>query len=121
VDITYVFACLAIRDRDRSLKWYGRLLGRPPTFIPNDVEAVWHMASTASLHILVDAERAGQSITTLVVQDLDASLSGIAERGIAVGPIEVIAGAGRKSLITDPDGNRISIIEILTGAGGASD
>lgn len=114
MDISYVFACLPVSNRDQAVTWYERLLDRPPTFVPNDFEAVWQLAQTASLYVIADADRAGRSITTLVVDDLDTSLRGIAERGIVTGAIEEIPGAGLKSVITDPDGNAISIVQIFT-------
>ena len=111
--ITYVFAGLVVANRNQAAAWYERLLGRPPDFLPNDAEAVWQLAATASVYLLADAERAGRGVMALVVDDLDASLAGIAGRGIAAGAIEEVPGAGRKAVITDPDGNAVSIVEIL--------
>lgn len=115
MDITYAFAGLVVRNRDRSAAWYERLFGRPPTFLPNDSEAVWQVAGTASVYILADAERAGHGIVTLVVDDLDACVAEIAARGIQAGTIEGIPGAGRKASMPDPDGNAVSLVEIITG------
>jgi len=47
------------------------------------------------------------------VHDLDATLADIAGHGITTGAIEAIPGAGRKSVVTDPDGNALSVVEIL--------
>jgi predicted enzyme related to lactoylglutathione lyase len=113
VRISYAFAGLVVANRDQAQAWYERLLGKPPTFLPNDLEAVWQVADTASVYLLADAERAGRGIMTLIVDDLDATLAEIDGRGIAAGAIEEIPGAGRKSTITDPDGNRVSIVQIL--------
>src|SRR5438105_4506675 len=113
MDFTYVFAGLVVANRDRATAWYERLLGRPPTFLPNDAEAVWQLAGTASIYLLADKDRAGRGVMALVVDDLGASLAGIAARGIVTAAIEEIPGAGRKAVITDPDGNAVSIVEIL--------
>ena len=64
------------------------------------------------MYVLADPDRAGHSAVTLVVDDLDATLAEIAGRGIVPGPVEEIPGAGRKSVITDPDGNEIGIVEV---------
>ena len=112
MEINYVFAGIVVANRDQAAAWYERLLGRPPDFLPNEAEAVWQVANTASIYLLADPDRAGHSIMTLVVDDLDATLSEIAGRGIATGAIEEIPGAGRKSVITDPDGNALSVVEI---------
>jgi hypothetical protein len=111
--ITYVFAGLVVANRNQAAAWYERLLGRPPDFLPNDAEAVWQVAGTASLYLLADADRAGRGVMTLVVDDLGASLAEIAGRGIVTGAIEEIPGAGRKAVMTDPDGNAVSLVEIL--------
>lgn len=113
MNIDYVFAGLIVVDRDQAAEWFERLLGRPPTFLPNDAEAVWQLADTASVYLLADAERAGQGVMALVVDDLEASLVEINGRGIEIGQIEEIPGAGRKSVIIDPDGNAVSMIQIL--------
>jgi predicted enzyme related to lactoylglutathione lyase len=113
MDITYAFAGLVVTNRDRAAAWYERLFGRPPTFLPNDAEAVWQVAGTASVYLLADTDRAGRGVMALVVDDLDATLAEIAGRGIAAGAIEEIPGAGRKAVITDPDGNVVSFVEIL--------
>jgi predicted enzyme related to lactoylglutathione lyase len=115
VDISYLFASLAVSDRDESAAWYERLLGRPPDFLPNDAEAVWQLAATASFYVAVDSarpERAGQGVLMLVVEDLDSCLAEIAGRQIALGEIEQIGQVGRRCPVTDPDGNVISITQI---------
>lgn len=111
--VRYVFAGLAVRDLAAAAAWYERLLGRPPTFVPNETEAVWPLGATASLYVVVDAERAGGGILTLAVADLDAEIAQIAARGIAMGAVEEIPGAGRKSVGRDPDGNGIALVQVL--------
>lgn len=113
MDINYVFAGLVVANRDEATAWYERLFGRPPDFLPNDAEAVWQLAATGSAYLVADADRAGRGIMALVVDDLNASLAEIASRGIEVGAIEEIPGSGRKSVIIDPDGNAVSMLEIL--------
>jgi predicted enzyme related to lactoylglutathione lyase len=112
MDITYVFAGLAVANRDEAVTWYERLLGRPPTFLPNDAEAAWQLAGTASVYLLADPARAGRGVTALVVENLDATLEEIAGRGIIPVRLEEIPGAGRKAVIADPDGNQVSFLEI---------
>jgi predicted enzyme related to lactoylglutathione lyase len=112
MNVTYAFACLLVTDRDRSVDWYERLFGRPPTFLPHDREAVWQVAATASVYVLADPDRAGRSVVTLVVDDLDDTLAEIAGRGIKPGPIDEMPGAGRKSVIVDPDGNEVGLVQI---------
>jgi len=37
--VTEVFAGIAVRDRDAAIEFYERLLGAPPTMLPNNDEA----------------------------------------------------------------------------------
>jgi hypothetical protein len=39
-----LFAGLPVSDYERAPAWYERLLGGPPTFLPNATEAVWELA-----------------------------------------------------------------------------
>jgi predicted enzyme related to lactoylglutathione lyase len=109
---SYVFAGLVVSNRDEAAAWYEQLLGRPPDMLPNDAEAAWQLADTASLYLLADPERAGNGILSLVVDDLDASLAEVAGRGLVDAVIEEIPGAGRKGIMKDPDGNDVSFLEI---------
>jgi hypothetical protein len=112
MEISYVFAGIVVANRDRSVAWYEPLLGRPPTFLPNDAEAVWQLADTASVYLLADESRAGRGVVALVIDDLDARLAEMAGRGIENWTLEEIPESGRKATIHDPDGNEVSFLEI---------
>ena len=112
--IDYVFSGLPVSNRDRAMAWYERLLGRPATFVPNEIEAIWQLAATASVYVIADPDRAGGGIVTLAVDDLEAHIAEAAARGIAMGAIEEIPGAGRKSRVFDPDGNAVSLVQIYS-------
>ena len=109
--VTEVFAAIAVLDRDAAVGFYERLLGAPPTMLPNDDEAAWQLTGGGWVYALRDARRAGSSVATLLVDDLDARLAAIASRGIELGPVETIAGNVRTTWITDPDGNRVQIAQ----------
>lgn len=109
MSITEVFACVPVRDRDAAIEFYERLLGAPPTMLPNDDEAAWQLTDGGWLYVLRDAGRAGKAIVTLLVDDLDERLAAIAARDIEPGPVETVAGSVRKTWITDPDGNRVQL------------
>jgi predicted enzyme related to lactoylglutathione lyase len=111
--VDYVFAGLAVDDLDNAMAWYERLLGRPADLLPNASEAVWQLAETASLCVVVDPDRAGRGVATLVVDDLDGWLAEARTRGVVPPPIQEIPGAGRKAVVTDPDGNAVSLAEVL--------
>jgi predicted enzyme related to lactoylglutathione lyase len=112
MEVSYVFAGLPVTDRDRATAWYACLLGRPADMLPNDAEAAWQLTATASAYLVVDADRAG-GVLTLVVEDLDGYLAQIGGRGIAGGAIMEIPGAGRKCVMADPDGNAVSLVQLI--------
>jgi|SRR5579875_1547333 len=118
--VEYAFTGLPVKDRNRSMVWYERLLGRPPTFVPNDIEAVWQLAATASLYVIVDEQRAGGGIVTLVVGDLRQTLADLKARGIDMGGVEEVGGAGFKATTRDPDGNVVALVEIAGTPGDES-
>ena len=104
-----VFAAITVRDRDAALEFYERLLGAPPTMLPNEDEAAWQLTDGGWLYVLRDADRAGRAMVTILVDDLDERLAAAAAAGIDLGPVEMVAGSVRTTWITDPDGNRIQI------------
>jgi hypothetical protein len=109
VAVTYVFAGIPVVDRDAAAGWYERLVGRPPDLIPNDDEAAWRLTDTGWIYIVVDAKRAGSALNTVLVDDLDEFLAGLAERAIRGSSVAMIGGDVRTTLVTDPDGNRLQI------------
>jgi predicted enzyme related to lactoylglutathione lyase len=111
--LTHVFAGVPVRDRETAVRWYTQLVGRAPDLSPNDEEAAWRLTDTGWLYVVLDAERAGSALNTLLVDDLDGYVAGLAERGIEAEPIESLAGAVRRTLVTDPDGNRLNVGEPL--------
>jgi len=112
MSIEYVFAGVAVTRLEAAIGWYERLLGKPPDVRPNEREATWQVAQTASVYIVADGDRAGHSTVTMFVDDLDAELEGITRRGITVGEIETAPGLFRKVMISDPDGNTIQLAEL---------
>lgn len=112
MSISYLFAGLVVRSRDASATWYATLLGRPADILPNDAEATWQLTGTSSLYLLADPVRAGHGVFTLVVDDLESYLEQVLARGITPGTIEEVGTAGRKSVIIDPDGNAVSVVQL---------
>ena len=103
--VTEVFAAMTVRDRDSAIGFYERLLGAPPTMLPNDDEAAWQLTGGGWLYVLRDPDRAGRSVVTLLVDDFDDRLASAAAARIELGPVETVAGSVRTTWITDPDGS----------------
>ena len=102
-----LFAGVPVGDYTVAAAWYERLLGAPPSFLPNDTEAVWEVAEHRYLFIEVRPAHAGHAMHTLFVSDFDARLAGIAERGLAPAERETYDNGVRKATFHDPDGNEI--------------
>jgi len=101
----YLFAGIPVNDYAAALAWYKRLLGSPPTFFPNDTEAVWELADHRSVYIELRPEHAGHAMHTILVDDLDARIAQIANRGVEPTKRETYENGVRKITYCDPDGN----------------
>lgn len=104
---TDLFAGIAVRDYAAATAWYEQLLGAPPSFLPNDTEAVWELADHRFMFIEVRPGHAGHAIHTVFVSDFDARILEIAERGLEPAERETYANGVRKATFRDPDGNEI--------------
>lgn len=109
---TDIFAGVPVKDYETSIKWYEKLFGCPPSFFPNDVEAVWQVAEHQWMYIIVDSARAGHSIQNLMVTELNNLIDQVAERGITYSKEELPADNTRKVMYYDPDGNEVGFISV---------
>ncbi len=103
-----LFAGFPVTDYERSLQWYRQLLGREPSFHPNDREAVWEVGEHSYVYFEVLPERAGGSLSMIMVEDLGAAVAEISDRGIEPLRIERYEEGMRKVVYQDPDGNELS-------------
>jgi catechol 2,3-dioxygenase-like lactoylglutathione lyase family enzyme len=104
-----LFAGIPVSDWAAALDWYERLLGAPPSFLPNDVEAVWDVADHGYVYIELKPGHAGHAMHTLFVDDLDARVAAIAGRGIEPAMRETYENGVRKVTYRDADGNEIGL------------
>jgi hypothetical protein len=101
-----LFAGMPVTDIVAARAWYARLFGRPPDLVPHSKEVCWQLAEAGWIYVVEDRERAGSSLLTLIVSDIDAEVAVIAGRGVPKPPIS--EGPPRKAELTDPDGNRVT-------------
>ena len=104
-----LFAGVPVRDYTSASAWYERFVGGPPSFLPNDTEAVWELAENRYLFIEVRPEHAGHAMHTVFVSDFDTRIADIAGRGLEPAERETYANGVRKATFRDPDGNEIGI------------
>ena len=88
----------------------------PGPVAAHDTEVMWQVTATGWVYVLHDPERAGSTVITVAVADIERTTAELTTRGIAVGPIAPEGDAGRKALVRDPDGNTIAIIEVAATA-----
>src|SRR5688572_9681306 len=100
-----LFAGISVADYAAALTWYERLLGSPPAFFPHDTEAVWELAEHRYMYIVQQPEHAGHARHTLFVDNLDALVAQIAERGLEPVERETYVNGVRKITYRDLDGN----------------
>lgn len=108
-----LFSGIPVADYPAALAWYGKLFGTPPSFHPNDGEAVWELAEHRYAYIEDRPAHAGHARLLLFVDDLDARVAAVAGRGIEPSEVETYDNGVRKVVFRDADGNEV-------GFGGAA-
>lgn len=102
-----LFAGVPVADYAAALDWYERLFGAPPSFFPHDTEAVWELAEHRLVYVVQRPEHAGHAVLTVLVDDLDALVAGIAQRGLEPAEREAYPNGVRKITYVDPEGNEV--------------
>jgi predicted enzyme related to lactoylglutathione lyase len=110
ITIQGVYACAIVKDFDAGLAWYTKFMGRPADDLPFPGMAQWRNMGAAGLQLWEDAERAGQAIMTVVVQDLGRETVRLGADGIVV-QNEARGVFGAVGQVVDPEGNRINLTE----------
>jgi predicted enzyme related to lactoylglutathione lyase len=104
-----LFAGIPVTDYTAALPWYERFFGGPPSFLPNDTEAVWEMSEHRYIYIVQQPERAGNALILSFVDDLDDRVAQIAQRGIEPAKRETYDNGVTKVIYRDAEGNEISL------------
>jgi catechol 2,3-dioxygenase-like lactoylglutathione lyase family enzyme len=105
-----LFAGIPVKNYEESLEWYQRLFGCPPSFYPNDIEAVWQLSQHQWIYIIEQPEHSGGAVNTILgssLAELDVLVEQISSRGIEIGKEELPEKNTRKIMYYDPDGNEI--------------
>lgn len=106
-----VLAALAVADMDRAVAWYGRLFGRPCDSRPMAEAAEWRLLDGGGVQLVLDPERAGQSMATIGLDDVAAWGAQLRARGL-VGKVDPPGrGPFRLARLADPDGNILTFAE----------
>ena len=105
--ITHAFTGLPVVDYNSAYPWYVRLFGREADTFPHESECVWRLTSTSSIYVVQDPQRAGKSLVTLALDDLDAHERRMRADGVEFA-VEQSGAAPRRLIATDVDGNKLT-------------
>ena len=106
--ITKVLAGIPVEDMTDALDFYERLFGRPPDARPISDVAEWKLPSGGWVQLVTDADRAGASAMTLIVEDIAEELGRLGLYGLS--PVSKSVGDFFKTAkFRDPDGNQITL------------
>jgi predicted enzyme related to lactoylglutathione lyase len=112
MSVNRVLAGVAVADVDAALPWYERLLGRPADALPMEGLAEWHVPSGGVVQLVASAERAGRSLLTLDLDDLEQELAAMRGRGLDPGPLDdTTSDKVLFATTADPEGNAITLVE----------
>ena len=112
MSIKRVLAGVAVADVDAAVPWYEHLFGRRPDALPMEGLAEWHTPAGGVVQLVASADRAGRSLLTLDLDDLEHELAAMRQRGLDAGALDDTTSD--KVLIataTDPEGNEITLVQ----------
>jgi predicted enzyme related to lactoylglutathione lyase len=112
--LTNVLAGIAVEDIGLSLVWYEYLFGRPADARPMNDVAEWKLPGGGWVHVMTDLDRAGASVTMIIVDDLAEELDRLEMHGLK--PVAKSIGDFFKTAkLRDPDGNLIILSQPQQG------
>jgi catechol 2,3-dioxygenase-like lactoylglutathione lyase family enzyme len=108
---------VVVSDMERAVKFYSEVLGLqeieiPSTFKPIGAKVRWFRLGDQHIHLMPapQPDTLSPRHIALEIDDAQAGREYFKERGFTIGDEPLIPGADR-FVITDPDGNRIELIE----------
>ncbi|MGW0736205.1 VOC family protein [Streptomyces sp. NPDC002851] len=114
--IEKVYAVVCVGDFGAALDWYEKLLGRGPDHAPMDGLAEWYLGRAGDIQLYADGERAGSSLLTLSVTDVDKYVAVALSNGLDpedIDDVEDTDGGYRIATLRDPSGNTVTLAQPL--------
>jgi glyoxylase I family protein len=108
--IDHVLAVVPVSEIEVSHQWYEVLFGRPEDNHPMDTLVEWRVTETGWVQVFHAPEVAGSTFLNFAVDDLEAHVAALAEKGVAIGEIQMANKGVSTASVTDPDGNTITFI-----------
>ena len=118
---TGLVAWYAVSDFDRSIRWYGEVLGLALTTRVDEMGWAEFETATKGARIGLSRVQPGEKIATdggatvvLAVKDLDATRAALEKQGVAFdGATVVIDGYVKLAIFFDPDRNQLELSQSL--------
>jgi glyoxylase I family protein len=110
MSIEHVLAVVPVSDLQASNRWYEALFGRRADNNPMPTLVEWQVVPGGWVQVFTDAERAGSALLNFAVDDLEAHVADLRQRGLDAGELADANKGVRLSTLTDPDGNTIRLI-----------
>ena len=110
-----VVSVLPVKDYSAAVAWYARLLSREADLVPVEGVAEWQIADGAWIQVCLDTERAGYTTVVVGVDDLEAQRGVCSQAGIELDETQEYPGVIRMAEVCDPDGNKISFVQDISG------
>lgn len=115
VGLDSVVAVMPVTNQVAAVTWYKALLGRDADVVPAEDVAEWELATGAWLQVTTEPERAGNTTVVLVVSDIDAQRAACSEANVALGAVTEYPGIVKTVDAVDPDGNKVTFVQVLSG------
>jgi predicted enzyme related to lactoylglutathione lyase len=112
MEMQVLFASIPVVELATSVAWYKRFFGRPFDIDVNPTEVMWRIGDGAWLYLIEDRPRAGNGLVAISVADLDAAIRELGQQGIEAGTVEPQGEGALKSIVTDPDGNSLALLQV---------
>jgi predicted enzyme related to lactoylglutathione lyase len=109
VTVDKVYAAISTGRLEQARDWYTRLFGRAPDLHPMAEVYEWHFGD-GGVQLVDDTTRAGNSMLTVIVPDLEASRAALQSRQLSLGPSSG-GDFARIAQIADLDGNQITLAQ----------
>ena len=93
-----LFASVPVVNLPAAMESYEQLFGRRADIVPNENEVMWCVPGNGWLYVIEDPERAGRTMVTISVSDLDRFVVELVSRGISAGPIKASVAPGARPM-----------------------
>jgi len=106
-----ILGAIAVADIERAIAWYSKLFGRKVDDRPMKEAAEWRLTQGGGVQLVLDPTRAGRSMLTVGLGDLDEAIEETRTRGIELKRLDVTTGPYSLAQVADPDGNVLTFAQ----------